>query len=275
MPNSRASQESSLIDPLRLRLEKALIKARWFASIGFILLFMGGQFELLEAITVEVLFVLGNCFVILLLGFCKSVNSQRVTGFIATLIDSFIALTIIFISPTSFGPSIYAILILVAIETAVRYAPIKGFFLTLILSISLGIVVELRNSMESLGSTNLGILIFWASLIIGIGLVFGTIIREIYRQRVIPDSVRHMVSKEDLEILTPREIDVFNLISNGYSNQEIADELVIEVKTVKNHINNMYSKLNMSSRYQAISRSVRVPLLKDAPYDQPENDANN
>ena len=263
MGNSQTSQSVINIDPLRLRLEKSLIKARWFATLGLFVLTLGAQFGLNEAVLLLVFILSGNCFVIVLTKRSRSINSQRITGFIATLVDSTIALIVIFVAPSALGPSIYAILVLVAVETAVRYAPLKGLILTLFLSASLVIVVTLRHSTERAGDINFGLMVFWAGLIVGIGLFFGTIIREIYRQRFIPESVQQMIRPNDFEILTPREVDVFKLISSGYSNQEIAEELVIELKTVKNHINNMYSKLNMSSRYQAISRSFSAQGFRD------------
>ena len=53
--------------------------------------------------------------------------------------------------------------------------------------------------------------------------------------------------------LTSRECDVLNLINKGYANQEIADELVITLSTVKKHIYNLYGKTGVSSRGQLIS----------------------
>ncbi len=60
--------------------------------------------------------------------------------------------------------------------------------------------------------------------------------------------------------LTPREKDVLNLIGQDMTNQEIADKLVIEVGTVKNHVHNILKKLDVSSREEAASY---LPLLKD------------
>jgi DNA-binding NarL/FixJ family response regulator len=53
--------------------------------------------------------------------------------------------------------------------------------------------------------------------------------------------------------LTPREEEILELISNGYTNQEIADQLVIECGTVKNHVHNILSKLDTSNRREAAS----------------------
>ncbi|MFN2234681.1 MAG: response regulator [Anaerolineales bacterium] len=51
--------------------------------------------------------------------------------------------------------------------------------------------------------------------------------------------------------LTPRELDVLKLLGKNMTNQEIADELVIEVGTVKNHVHSILSKLNVSARDEA------------------------
>lgn len=53
--------------------------------------------------------------------------------------------------------------------------------------------------------------------------------------------------------LTPRELQVLDLIGKGKTNQEIADQLVIEVGTVKNHVHSILDKLNVSSRSEAAS----------------------
>lgn len=53
--------------------------------------------------------------------------------------------------------------------------------------------------------------------------------------------------------LTPRELEVLDLIGKGRTNQEIADQLVIEVGTVKNHVHSILDKLNVSSRSEAAS----------------------
>jgi two-component system, NarL family, nitrate/nitrite response regulator NarL len=51
--------------------------------------------------------------------------------------------------------------------------------------------------------------------------------------------------------LTPRELEVLELIAQDKTNQEIAGHLVIEVGTVKNHVHNILEKLNVSSRGEA------------------------
>jgi len=56
------------------------------------------------------------------------------------------------------------------------------------------------------------------------------------------------------EELTPRETEVLKRIATGQENREIAAALSIEEKTVKNHINSIYSKLGVNSRKEAIAR---------------------
>jgi two-component system, NarL family, nitrate/nitrite response regulator NarL len=51
--------------------------------------------------------------------------------------------------------------------------------------------------------------------------------------------------------LTPREIEVLELIGEGLTNQQIAERLVIEIGTVKNHVHSILEKLNVSNRGEA------------------------
>jgi len=64
-----------------------------------------------------------------------------------------------------------------------------------------------------------------------------------------------------LDPLTPRELDIMRLISKGYSNPEIASELVVTLNTIKKHTSNIYSKLGVRSRTQAIARAQQMNLL--------------
>jgi two-component system, NarL family, response regulator LiaR len=66
-----------------------------------------------------------------------------------------------------------------------------------------------------------------------------------------------------LESLTPREFEVLKLIAQGQDNRQIASSLVISEKTVKTHVSNLLSKLQMADRTQAAIYAIRqriVPL---------------
>lgn len=60
-------------------------------------------------------------------------------------------------------------------------------------------------------------------------------------------------AKEILGVLTSRERDVLILIAEGFSNQEIAEKLIIECGTVKNHVHNILKKLKVNNRHEAAS----------------------
>jgi NarL family two-component system response regulator LiaR len=62
--------------------------------------------------------------------------------------------------------------------------------------------------------------------------------------------------------LTAREMEVLQLIADGNTNQEIADKLYITVKTVKTHITNLLSKLELDDRTQAAIYAYRNNLVK-------------
>jgi two-component system, NarL family, response regulator LiaR len=58
--------------------------------------------------------------------------------------------------------------------------------------------------------------------------------------------------------LTEREIEVIRLIAAGLTNQEIADQLVISERTVRNHVGNILAKLHLANRTQAALYAIRM-----------------
>ena len=63
------------------------------------------------------------------------------------------------------------------------------------------------------------------------------------------------------EDLTARERDILGLLTKGYENQRIADELFISLKTVKTHVSNILSKLEVSDRTQAVVYAFQHHLV--------------
>jgi len=61
--------------------------------------------------------------------------------------------------------------------------------------------------------------------------------------------------------LTPREIEVFHLIADGVSTQEIAERLFISIVTVRNHIQRILRKLEVRNRLEAVCRGLRTGLI--------------
>lgn len=64
-----------------------------------------------------------------------------------------------------------------------------------------------------------------------------------------------------IEPLSERELELLSLIAAGLSNQAIAEKLVVTVGTVKWHLNNIYGKLDVRSRTQAVARARELGLL--------------
>jgi DNA-binding NarL/FixJ family response regulator len=62
--------------------------------------------------------------------------------------------------------------------------------------------------------------------------------------------------------LTSREREILELIAVGESNQSIAENLVISLKTVRNHVSNIYSKLQVVDRAQAVIKARESGLGK-------------
>ena len=61
--------------------------------------------------------------------------------------------------------------------------------------------------------------------------------------------------------LSKREYEVLELISQGLSNQEIADKLFVSTSTVKTHVSNVLAKLDSKRRTQAIQRAKELRIL--------------
>ncbi|MBE0687051.1 MAG: tetratricopeptide repeat protein [Anaerolineaceae bacterium] len=65
-----------------------------------------------------------------------------------------------------------------------------------------------------------------------------------------------------IDPLTDREIEVLKLIKTGCTNQDIADQLVISLPTVKRHISNIYGKLGVNSRTQALAIGKELKIFE-------------
>lgn len=68
-------------------------------------------------------------------------------------------------------------------------------------------------------------------------------------------------SEELVESLTERELEILHLLADRLSNKEIAQRLVVSANTVRNHTANIFSKLQVENRFQAVERAQTVGLL--------------
>lgn len=87
--------------------------------------------------------------------------------------------------------------------------------------------------------------------------------RRITTRRVVMASPDFKLDEHALERLgiSKREHEVLELISRGHSNQEIADKLFVSVNTIKTHSSNLFQKLEVSRRTQAIQRGKELGLI--------------
>lgn len=62
--------------------------------------------------------------------------------------------------------------------------------------------------------------------------------------------------------LSSREMEVLDLMARGYSNQEIAERLFLSLNTIKTHSSNLYVKLDVKRRTQAVEKAKRLSIIE-------------
>jgi DNA-binding CsgD family transcriptional regulator len=79
-----------------------------------------------------------------------------------------------------------------------------------------------------------------------------------------PDSNRNFIQNTSLIsqlALSKRELEILNLLAAGNSNQEIASKLFVSISTVKTHNQNLFDKLDVKRRTQAVEKAKRLNLI--------------
>ena len=88
-------------------------------------------------------------------------------------------------------------------------------------------------------------------------------IRAVHRgEQYLPPEIAARLDQRTMSPLTPRELEVLKLVAKGLSNKEISDALHLVEGTVKLHITNILTKLNVSARTQAILAGVKRGLIE-------------
>ena len=94
---------------------------------------------------------------------------------------------------------------------------------------------------------------------LSMGILIGKKVKDKKKTETIESEVDdHMVQKLGI---SSREMEVLDHLAIGHSNQEIADLLFVSLNTVKTHISNLYSKLNVDKRTKAVSKAKQLKLL--------------
>jgi len=70
---------------------------------------------------------------------------------------------------------------------------------------------------------------------------------------------------QELSVLTPREVEVLKLVAEGRTNQEIANQLVLSVKTVQAHRANVMEKLGLHDITHLVRFAIRHELISSEP----------
>ena len=83
--------------------------------------------------------------------------------------------------------------------------------------------------------------------------------KEVYVTRT-DDFVQNTSMVSQLE-LSRRELEILGLLAQGHSNQEIAAKLFVSVSTVKTHNQNLFEKLDVKRRTQAVEKAKRLNLI--------------
>ena len=85
--------------------------------------------------------------------------------------------------------------------------------------------------------------------------IAGSLLREVWKRR------SNKTDRGSVELLTARESDVLALVARGMSNKEIAHQLSLSVATVKNHLHNVFAKLHVNGRTEALARVRNEPWI--------------
>ena len=103
------------------------------------------------------------------------------------------------------------------------------------------------------------------------GAIVSSLLAVVAGERVMASAVANRVlemltgtttPKEFYDGLTAREVEILKMLATGMANKQIAFKLKISDKTVRNHVSNMYEKLNIFDRSQAVLYAVRKGLVE-------------
>lgn len=86
--------------------------------------------------------------------------------------------------------------------------------------------------------------------------VTGKVVAQFTSGKSLPETLNHS-QQDNYDGLTERELDILKLVGRGLSNKQIGKELFISDRTVQAHLSNIFSKLNVSSRTEAVMHAVR------------------
>ena len=86
----------------------------------------------------------------------------------------------------------------------------------------------------------------------------------IEKEVIVPQSEDFTINEVELEKLklTRREYEILQLVIKGHSNSDIANNLFLSISTVKTHVSNLYTKMNVKRRAQAIAKAKKLKITE-------------
>ncbi len=90
----------------------------------------------------------------------------------------------------------------------------------------------------------------------------GLLVRSTAAPAAAPPEPRGFAPAEDMPLLTPREREILALIGEGLSNKSMARRLGISVHTVKFHLEALFTKLDATSRAEAVAKGLRGGVIE-------------
>ena len=276
---SAASDQATFYLKETKRLEWIFIAIRWlWVPIIFLMDWLHHPLSHTAMLAAGLTLGLCNALASVLNAKIKSPVPQRALGIVMLLLDGLFAWWIIFFFVNDFYTAAYAAFIYVIVEGALRFGLAGSVAMAIFFVAGLFTAYEYRRLEFGVRFSFSGFA-YWASLMSLVALSLGVVVNEwkkqrresehyqiqnarlLERERVTEEIKTQNISElESMEPLTAREKEVINLIAQGKGNKEIAAVLNIEEKTVKNYINSIYSKLQIKSRYEAISYIFKRPV---------------
>lgn len=109
-----------------------------------------------------------------------------------------------------------------------------------------------------------------ALLFTGLGIWLAIKLTKPKVEKVVEEKIVYIKDNSDFTInesalqqsgISKRELEVLQLMADGFSNQEIADKLFVSLSTVKTHTSSLFEKLDVRRRTQAIEKAQRMQLI--------------
>ena len=274
-----ASDQATFQISERKRLEWIFIAFRWLWVLAIFLMdWLHHPLSHSGMLEAGLALGLSNIAASLLNAKTRTLSAQRVLGTTLLVADGLFAWRIIFFFVKDFYTAAYAAFIYVVIEGALRFGLAGSIGMSVFFIGGLAAAYEYRLSEFGVRFSYSGFA-YWSVLMTLVSMTLGAVVNEWRKQRRESEryqienarllerariaeeiSTKNISDLESMEPLTGREKEVIDLIAKGKNNKEIAETLKLEEKTVKNYINSIYSKLQIKSRYEAISYIFNKPL---------------